>query len=152
MEEEKLLEYLIVLRDFGRIYTQKIISGNPKLKTDLKLSQIKALYAFRESGRLSMKELAEIVGVKLPNMSMMIDSLEKDGLVERERDLDDRRKVYVWLTPKGIKVKGDFLTQRHRIARGIFQRVDAADKTELLTSLGNVCRILEGAFKERIEC
>lgn len=148
MEEEKLLEYMSVLRNFGRIYTQKIICGNPKLKTDLKLSQIKALSAFRDRDRLSMKELAEIVGVKLPSMTMMIDGLEKEGVVERERDLEDRRKVYVWLTSKGKKVRGNFLTQRHRIARGIFQRVEAADKAELLSSLGNVCRILEGAFKE----
>jgi DNA-binding MarR family transcriptional regulator len=144
--EEKLIEYLTVLRDFGRIYTQKIISANPKLKTDLKLSQIKTLSAFRDSDRLSMKELAEFLGVKLPNMTMMIDSLAKDGVVERERDSDDRRKVYVSLTPKGKKIRGDFLTHRHRVARSIFKQVNAADKSELLNSLGSVCRILEKAF------
>jgi DNA-binding MarR family transcriptional regulator len=149
--EAKLLEYLTVLRDFGRIYTQKIISGNPKLKTDLKLSQIKTLFAFRDRDRLSMKELAEILGVKLPNMTMMIDSLAKEGVVERERDFDDRRKVYVSLTPKGKKTIADFLTHRHRIARTIFKQVNTADKLELLNSLGSVCRILEKAFSKGLE-
>ena len=149
--EAKLLEYLTVLRDFGRIYTQKIISGNPKLKTDLKLSQIKTLFAFRDRDRLSMKELAEILGVKLPNMTMMIDSLAKEGVVERERDFDDRRKVYVSLTPKGKKTIADFLTHRHRIARTIFRQVNTADKLELLNSLGSVCRILEKAFSKGLE-
>ena len=149
--EEKLLEYLTVLRDFGRIYTQKIISGNPKLKTDLKLSQIKTLFAFRDRDRLSMKELAEILGVKLPNMTMMIDGLTKEGVVERERDFEDRRKVYVSLTPKGKKIIADFLTHRHRIARAIFKQVNTADKSELLNSLGSVCRILEKAFAKGLE-
>ena len=145
--EEKLVEYLTLLRDFGRIYTRKIISGNPELATDLKLSQVRALYAFRDTDSQSMKELAEIVGVKLPTMTMMVDALVKDRLVERERDGSDRRKVNVWLTDKGKKIRSDFLAQRQRIARTIFDRVDAADKKELMRSLGNVCSILEKAFK-----
>jgi len=146
--EEKLLEYLTVLRDFGTIYTRKIISGNPKLKTDLKLSQIKALYAFRDRDRLTMKDLAEIVGVKLPNMTMMVDSLEKEGIVCRERDGADRRKVYVRLTAKGKTVREDFLAERHRIAKAVFEKINAGDKRELLSSLGTVCRILGKTFKQ----
>lgn len=146
--EEKLLEYMTVLRDFGRIYTQQIINGNPRLKTDLRLSQIKTLSMFRDRDRLSMKELAEIMGVKLPNMTMMIDCLAKEGVVERERDLEDRRKVYVRLTPKGKKVRRDLLTHRHKIARAVFKQVNEADKAELLSSLASVCRILERAFGE----
>lgn len=148
MEEEKLVEYLTLLRDFGRIYTRKIISPGPEVESDLKLSQIRALYAFRDTDSLSMKELAEIVGVKLPTMTMMVDGLVKDKMVERERDGNDRRKVNVWLTEKGKKIRKDFLTHRHQIARTIFDRVDASDKKELMQSLGNVCRILEKAFKE----
>lgn len=151
MVEEKLVEYLTVLRDFARIYTQKIISGNPKLLTDLKLSQVKALYAFRDKDRLSMKELASIVGVKLPNMTMMIDSLAREGVVERERDGNDRRKVNVWLTPKGKKLRESFFAQRHRVARSIFENIEPVDRTELLNSLGNVCRILEKSFTKDLK-
>ena len=147
--EEQLLEYMTALRDFGRIYTQKIISGNPRLKTDLKLSQIKTLSAFRDKDRMCMKELAEILGVKLPNMTMMINNLTKDGVVKREWDIEDRRKVYVRLTPKGKKIRADFLNQRHRVARTVFKQVNAADKSELLKSLGSVSRILEKAFGEK---
>ena len=146
--EKELIEYLNVLRDFGGIYREKIINGNPKLKSDLKLSQIKALYAFRSSDCLSMKELAANIGVKLPNMTMMVDSLIKEGVAERDRDEEDRRKVIVRLTKKGKRVRADFLAHRHGLARSIFAKLNKDDKDELLGSLSSVCRILGKAFKD----
>jgi DNA-binding MarR family transcriptional regulator len=146
--EKELIEYLSVLRDFGRVYREKIINGNPKLKSDLKLSQIKSLYAFRDNDCLSMKELAGDIGVKLPNMTMMVDSLIKEGIAERDRDEGDRRKVIVRLTKKGKRVRSDFLARRHRIAQSLFARLNKEDKNELMSSLGNVCRILEKAFRD----
>jgi len=144
--EDKFVEYLAVLRDFGRIYTGKIISETPWLKTDLKLSQIRVFYAFRDRDTMTMRELAEKVGVKMPTMTIMVDTMVRDGFVERERDEADRRRVNVWLTEKGKKIRADFLKQRQRVARMIFSRVDAADQKELLRSLENVCAILQRAF------
>lgn len=34
-------------------------------------------------------------------MTIVVDNLERDGLVVRDRDTEDRRIVYVSLTPKG---------------------------------------------------
>ena len=146
--DEQLVEYLNILRDFGSIYRGKIISGSPKLKTDLKMSQIKALYAFRDKELLSMKELAENIGVKLPNMTMMVDSLAEEGIAARSRDEQDRRKVFVRLTKKGRRVMSNYLAQRHKIAQSLFAKLNKEDKKELLNSLSNVCRILEKAFRK----
>ncbi len=145
-----MIEYLNLLRDFGRLYRDKIIDGNPQHNSDLKLSQIKALYAFRDSDCLSMKELANNIGVKLPNMTMMVDNLMDEGIVERDRDTHDRRKVIVRLTAKGKKVRSDLLAQRHRTAQTIFAELDQSDKTQLLQSLRVVCKILEKAFMKEM--
>lgn len=146
--EKKLLEYFTLLKDFGRIYTRRIIDGDPQIKSDLKLSQIKALYAFRDQECLTMKELAASLDVKLPNMTMMVDSLEGDGIVERDRDGRDRRKVMVRLTEKGKEIRADFLERREEIAKAIFSRLNQADRRELLTSLASVCRILDKTVNE----
>jgi DNA-binding MarR family transcriptional regulator len=144
--DKKLLEHFTLLRELGRIYTQKILDGNTEYKSHLRLSQIKALYAFRDKDCLSMKSLAENIGVKLPNMTMMIDNLSGDGIVERGRDERDRRKVIVRLTPKGIKIRENFLSHRSIIAKALFANLNAREKKELLKSLDSVCRILEKAF------
>ena len=70
--ERELLRYLNLLRDFGRIYTQRIMNNDSGL-ADFKQSQVKAIYAFRNQDSFSMKELADNAGVKLPNMTMVID-------------------------------------------------------------------------------
>jgi DNA-binding MarR family transcriptional regulator len=140
--EEELNLYMRILRNFGRIYTQKIANGTSNIKTDLRVSQIKALFAFKEASCLSMKELAENVGVKLSNMTMMIDSLIKEGVAERDRDETDRRKVMVRLTARGEKIRAAFLAHRRKVAKSIFSHLTENDKQQLLGSLDMVCKIL----------
>jgi DNA-binding MarR family transcriptional regulator len=95
-----------------------------------------------------MKKLAGNIGVKMPNMTMMVDSLIKEGIAERDRDKEDRRKVIVRLTKKGKRVRSDFLEYRHKIAQSLFSKLNKEDKNELLNSLSSVCKILEKAFKD----
>jgi len=140
--EEELNQYMRILRNFGRIYTQKIANGTTNIQSDLRVSQIKALFAFKEARCLSMKELAENVGVKLSNMTMMIDSLIKEGIAERDRDETDRRKVMVRLTAKGEKIRAAFLAHRRKVAKSIFSHLTENDKQQLLGSLDMVCKIL----------
>ncbi|MBE7212838.1 MAG: MarR family transcriptional regulator [Gluconacetobacter diazotrophicus] len=72
------------------------------------------------------------------NVTMIVDNLEKAGLVRRERHVDDRRYVRVSLTPAG----------RERIAkifpahvRQIREQMDALTPAEL-EELGRLCRKL----------
>jgi len=149
--DERLLEYLAVMRDFGRIYTQRILAGSRENSNLLKLSRIKALYAFRDQNSSTMSELADSIGAKLPSMTMMIDNLAEEGLVERARDDKDRRKVIVRLTEKGQSVREDFLEQRKQIAREMFAKLSKEDEQELMSLLSRVCDILEKAFFDEID-
>ena len=140
--EEELNKYMRILRNFGRIYTEKIADGNTNIKSDLRVSQIKALFAFKDESCLSMKELADNVDVKLSNMTMMVDSLIRDGIAERDRDEADRRKVMVRLTPLGEKIRAQFRSHRRKVAKSIFSHLTDDDKNALLASLDNACKIL----------
>ncbi len=143
--EEELNKYMRILRNFGRIYTEKIADGNTNIKSDLRVSQIKALFAFKDADCLSMKELADNVDVKLSNMTMMVDSLIRDGIAERDRDETDRRKVMVRLTPLGEKIRARFRSHRRKVAKSIFSHLTEDDKQALLASLDNACSILAKA-------
>lgn len=149
--DEKILVYLALLRDFGRIYTQKILSGNTGQKNDIKLSQIKAMYAFRDADSRSAQEFADLVGTKLCTATFMADSLEREGIVTRKRDPADRRKVMVTLTPQGKRLRKDFLAHRHRIARKIFAHTSSAEQLRLQKALATVCEILQQAFVEETQ-
>jgi DNA-binding MarR family transcriptional regulator len=148
--EGKLFQYLTFLRDFSRVYTQSIMEGNVPLQCDLKLSQLKALYAFRDQDCITMKEFAINLGVKFPNMTMIVDGLEQEGIVERERGHEDRRKVFVTLTPRGKELRDGFLQQRNKVAEEIFANITDKERERLLESLENVCSIFAKAFVDRM--
>ena len=146
--ENELLEYLNLLKDFRRVYTQRIMSDDSGI-SQLKQSQIKAISSFRDQDSSSMKELAEIAGVKLPNMTRMVDWMNRSGLVKRARDKDDRRKVKVELTAKGKNVRKRFLEKKQSFAKETFLRLQNEDREELLLSLASLCRILDKTLSEK---
>ncbi len=62
------------------------------------------LYALQDGKNLSPTELRHFVFSGLSSMTTLIDRMERDGLVLRERDRDDRRKVQIRLTERGKQV------------------------------------------------
>lgn len=62
--------------------------------------RVKALLWLAE-GPLSLSGIAEAVGVDAPYATLIVDTLEARGLVERRSDPADRRRKLVSLTPEG---------------------------------------------------
>jgi DNA-binding MarR family transcriptional regulator len=59
---------------------------------------------WREDG-LTQRELSRRVGMREPTTVIALKSLERSGFVVRQKSLEDRRKVHVFLTPeaKGLQ-------------------------------------------------
>jgi MarR family 2-MHQ and catechol resistance regulon transcriptional repressor len=101
-------------------------------------SQFGALEALYHLGPMNQRELGSKLLRSSGNVTMVVDNLEKSGLVRRERGVSDRRCVTVYLTTQG----------RRMIAR-LFPRHAAHIAAELsvLTpaeqdELGRLCRKL----------
>ena len=58
--------------------------------------------------RVTAGEVAEASGLTTGAVTGVIDRLEKAGYVKRERDPNDRRKVYVRLLPKALSEGGKY--------------------------------------------
>src|SRR5215813_9455577 len=69
---------------------------------------------------LSQRELSARVGTMEPTTVIALRSMEKSGLIRRERSSDDKRRSQVWLTAKAERLRDELLA----IARGI---TDAAE-------------------------
>jgi DNA-binding MarR family transcriptional regulator len=67
---------------------------------DLTLTQVKALNALASS-ELTVKELAEQLGLSLPGASRAVDALVSRDLVDRREDPDDRRQKRLLATDAG---------------------------------------------------
>ena len=68
---------------------------------DLTYSQFAVLEALYHLGSLTQGEVSAKVLKSGSNMTTVIDNLERDGLVRRERDAKDRRVIHVHLTKAG---------------------------------------------------
>jgi len=144
--EDKLDNYFSTLRRLSQILVSRVMDSAGESGQDLKLSQTKALAAFREDRAFTMQELAQNSMVKLPNMTTAVDSLIKEGFAERAKDATDRRRVLVSLTPRGRQLRDQFLRNRRSLAMSIFARLSEEQKIDLLVSLEKVCSLLEEAI------
>ena len=68
---------------------------------DLTYSQFAVLEALYHLGPMTQGEVSAKVLKSGSNMTTVIDNLERDRLVRRERDAKDRRVIYVHLTEAG---------------------------------------------------
>jgi len=54
---------------------------------------------------MTQRELSERVGINGPTMVTALNAMERAGLVKRVHNRDDRRKINVFLTERGQKMK-----------------------------------------------
>lgn len=101
-----------------RNYAQEIALLVPRLIRGIKSryltlkeissAQIIILSALEDWGPLSLRKLAQIIGVSPPTASVLVDRLVKARQVERRQDIDDRRKIIIKINQKGKKVLNRF--------------------------------------------
>jgi len=104
----------------------------------LTVSQLGVLEALMHIGPMVQSELAEKLLTSPSNLTTVLDNLERDGMVRRQRSTEDRRQVEVSLTSDGRELIEDvFPSHAGRITR-LFGALDPEEQEEL----GRLCRKL----------
>lgn len=83
-------------------------------------------------------ELADAAGVTRATMTGLIDTLERDGLVRREPDLNDRRMMSVRLTPKAENFLRDLLPAHFRTMATLLAPLSEKERKTLVHLLTKV--------------
>ena len=105
---------------------------------DLTPSQFGVLEALYHLGPMHQCELGERILKSSGNMTLVIDNLERRGLVRRERSLEDRRFIQVQLTAEGEQlIRRAFPVHAEAITREL-----AVLTQEEQRALGTLCRKL----------
>src|SRR6202795_94136 len=78
----------------------------------LTLAQLSILLTLLDQGPTRMTDLAAHDRVRTPTTTVAIRRLEKIGLAKRSRDPSDLRAVLVDITPRGLAVHRESLTNR----------------------------------------
>lgn len=78
--------------------------GRELARTGLTLSQWQVLATLRRLDKATMGEVAAFCATDRTTLTRTVDRMVDDGLVQRDRDLVDRRQVHLTLTGKGGEV------------------------------------------------
>jgi DNA-binding MarR family transcriptional regulator len=92
------------------------------------------LYADGESLRVT--DLAELLGVDAPTVTRKVQQLERDGLVTRHTDPDDRRATRIQLTSAGRRTLERVLRARREWLDHLLQGWEDSDLSTFASLLG----------------
>lgn len=98
---------------------------------DITPEQWSVLSCLWEKDGLYSIEIAEKTGRNKHTISRIINLLLKKGLVRRERDPEDKRRAYVYLTDQGRKLEEPVTKVVEEFCAGVFRGVSEKEADKL---------------------
>lgn len=138
-----------ILRAIRRIL-RKTAQQSRQLARDgaLSISGLLCLRKVAESTKAAPVTVAEVAAaVQLSNttVSRILDRLESSELIVRERGTVDRRKVLLWLTPKGKRRIKSLPTPLHEQFLARLTKLRRSEQRALLASLEQIVEMMGAA-------
>ena len=129
-----------LVRDAGRGLTRALQSR--LAEHDVSFGHWVFLRILWESEGITQRDLSERAGLMEPTTYSALLAMERLGYVERRRQPDSRKKVYVFLTPKGRALREKLVPLAEEVnavaVRGVDPRAVAAARASLLTMIDNL--------------
>ena len=102
-----------------------------------------------EDDSITMQELALHLGVTPSTMSIMIDRLARLGYVKREKDKRDSRRVNLFLTAHGNKIKQSKSVLDITRVGAMLSRLTESERADALKGLGLLANAAEMEMKSK---
>lgn len=133
MEPARVDGLEMLLREINHImnlYTRSYLN-----RANMTMARFWVMNKLSVGGPITMKELQKELLLAPGTLTGLVDNLVSDGLVERWRDGDDRRLVYLKLTQKGDALLKDILKYRTAILADVLKNIDGLDLERLIQGL-----------------
>jgi DNA-binding MarR family transcriptional regulator len=133
-KEQNSAELVSSFKRLHHVLKQNIFQSLDKdLKPGPFLVMMHLLRENREhEGGVRVSQIAISVGLTVPGVTQIINALEKDGLVTRETDRNDRRAVLIHLNNEGKKLMEPALIRSNDLFAGLIDHLGEDDSQELL--------------------
>jgi DNA-binding MarR family transcriptional regulator len=127
----------------GVIFGQTVAS-----RVGISSSDLECLDFLNLEGRVTAGRLAEVTGLTTGAITGVVDRLEKAGLVRRERDDHDRRKVFIATVPENVAKVGKFYLHMQRAMLKEWETFSDADLRLLLRFMTRGYKTMLAATEE----
>lgn len=102
---------------------------------DITTPQFLALVVLKDRPGITMGELCERLYLACSTATDLIDRMEKNGYLERNRDPDDRRVIRLSITEKGQDIIDQVINARRRYVESILSQLTQEEIDQLERSL-----------------
>ena len=131
---------------WNREHIEKSFNINGKTKEgELTVRQFHVLKFIKNGGIHTVSALSQWLNISKSSMSIMISKLEKNGYLRKEQasDTDDGRKMYFYLTEKGMASVADAEERVLETVAGCFSSLDEEKQKNFYAHLQELNRILK---------
>jgi DNA-binding MarR family transcriptional regulator len=128
-----------VFREMGAHRPEQLLPG-----WSLSLSEIYALGILAERAPLSQQDLGEALALEKSSISRLVQQLERNGWVSRERDARDGRLRLLRLTDAGVAVAAQIEAHMSTRHAELFAQLTPEEQAGLLQGLSALRRALYG--------
>jgi DNA-binding MarR family transcriptional regulator len=132
-EVDAIVETIIYLYTESRRLTKGLAS-----EFGLTGPQLTVLKLLESLGDLSLSSLSERIRAQNSTVTGIIDRMEREGLVRRERSTADRRVVFIRLRDKGARLARQIAVEPMEIFRGALTSLSPGEVSDLLKILNKL--------------
>ena len=132
---DQVLEAILYLYTESRRITKELAR-----RADLTGPQLTVVKLLESIGDLSLSELSERIRAQNSTVTGIIDRMEREGLVTRERSKEDRRVVYIKLTPKGRELAREIPVEPMEIFKSALETLSGQEMKDLLRIMTKVAK------------
>ncbi|WP_332310039.1 MULTISPECIES: MarR family winged helix-turn-helix transcriptional regulator [Methanosarcina] len=130
MKEEKIKETVKLQFEIINLFQKnfaKIFHKAGDIPYSLNKNQNRAIMIIGSTDNIMPTTLGKCLDLQKGSLTSMIDALEREGLVYRKKDPQDRRKNLISLTEKGNAYREWFIGKLEENVSDILRRLDEED-------------------------
>jgi DNA-binding MarR family transcriptional regulator len=143
MTDKRNLRFSLLMGRFIRKIM--ILDRNEKNCHGVTLSQHYAIDALYRKKILTMNELSRELGLAVSTLTRIVDVLVRDGFVSRSHSMQDRRKVCIELTARGITLAESLNSCTEMFWHNILETIPEDKKPAIVEDLKILLNALDGA-------
>ncbi len=129
MEEETIFE---IIHNMDQFTNHLIVQWNKTFGEELGISHILILGHLNVDGKNRPSDIAKNIGLTPPTVTHLCEKLVNKKLIVRSKDEDDRRIIYLSITPLGQEVLERANEEGQVLRRKLFEKLTFEEQAQML--------------------
>ncbi|KAF0197676.1 MAG: transcriptional regulator [Bacillota bacterium] len=109
---------------------------------DITPPQFNALLTLIQSGSLTIGELGERMYLACSTATDLVDRMERNGLVARERDTNDRRVIRLKVLERGHQMLDEVMMARKRYLSSVLEKISGDEIKAMIVALVHLSELM----------